>query len=552
MTALFTNSNGSTHRGLVLATWLTSVLVAVPILFVMLSLFTPDNGSWQHLINTTLPGYIGNTFLLMLLVFSFSITLGVTTAWLVATTNFPGRSFMSWALVLPLAAPAYIVAYVYTDLLEYAGPLQSVLRDLTGWTARDYWFPAIRSLPGAALMISLVLYPYIYLFARAAFVQRSATLFEAARTLGKSPLAAFWQVALPAARPAIAGGAALVLMETVADYGVVDYFGVPTFSTGIFRTWFAMGEQIAALKLAAVMFIVVATLVVIERASRRGEVSTSSVRDGSSQRGRLKPFPAALAFFACALPVTLGAVIPVLVLVSHAVKTGDPQLGQSFWPYVNNSLTAATVAAGVATLIALLLSYTQRLNRGRFTQYATQLSTLGYALPGTMIAIGLLAPLSSLDRQVAGFLNTSFDISTGLILTGTIAALVYAYVIRFLTVAFNACNSGLETIHGSLDDAARSLGAAPRELFTRIHLPLLRNSVFAAVLLVFVDVMRELPATLILRPFNFETLATRVYRLASDERLPEASTAALAIVVIGLVPVLLLSFLTRQNRADSK
>ena len=527
--------------------WLVSGLAILPVLFVVLSLFQPDNGAWQHLTETILPSYIGNTLLLMGLVFVFATSIGVSTAWLVATTRFPGDRLFSWALVLPLAAPAYIVAYVYTDLLEYAGPVQSFLRDMTGWGRTDYWFPQIRTLPGAALMISLVLYPYIYLFARAAFLQRSHTLFEVARTLGLTPLAAFWRVALPAARPAIAGGAALVLMETVADYGVVDYFGVPTFSTGIFRTWFALGEQTAALKLAALMFIVVATLVVIERASRRGEVSTSLARDAGTQPFRLRGFHAILAMLACALPVVLGAIIPICVLLSYTLKGGDGQLGAAYWGFVRNSVTVALIAAGLATLLALGLNYTLRLNNTVLNRYAIQISTLGYALPGTLIAVGLLAPLTGFDRQLASFLSSTFNISTGLILTGSIGALIYAYIIRFLTVSYNACHGGFESVPRTYDHAARTLGASPARLFSDIHFPLMRNSILAGIILVFVDVMRELPATLILRPFNFETLATRVYRLASDERLAEASTAALTIVLIGLIPVISLSLLTKNR-----
>ncbi len=514
---------------------------------VVLSLFQYDNGSWQHLVETTLFTYISNTTLLMLLVFIFSSLIGVSTAWLVTATKFPGAKLLSWALVLPLAAPAYIIAYVYTDLLEFSGPVQSWLRDLMGWSAGDYWFPTIRSLPGAALMLSLVLYPYIYIFTRAAFMQRSATLFEAARSLGKSPLSAFWQIALPAARPALAGGAALVMMETIADYGVVDFFSIPTFSTGIFRTWFALGERMAALKLAAVMFIVVATLVAIERYSRRGMVASGNSKDAAHQPTQLKGFHVLIALSVCALPILLGAIIPIAVLINLHITVGDPKFGAEFISYISNSIFVALIAALMATALAILLNYTQRLNTGHIHRYAVQISTLGYALPGTLIAVGLLAPLTTIDRDLSLFLNAQFNISTGLILTGTVAALIYAYVIRFLTVAYNACHGGLENIHPSLDHAARSLGASPAGLLSRVHLPIMRNSVIAAILLVFVDVMRELPATLILRPFNFETLATRVYRLASDERIAEASTAALTIILIGFIPVVLVSLLTKEQ-----
>ena len=532
-----------------LTSLLVSALIAIPMLFILLSLFGPTDPAWTHLRQTILPSYIGNSLLLMLQVTIYSTLIGVSTAWLVAATEFPGRRIFSWALMLPLAAPAYIIAYVYTDLLEFSGPVQTLFRSITGLEGGEYAFPPIRSLTGAALMLSLVLYPYIYLLARAAFAQRSAILFDAARTLGSSPWQAFFNIALPSARPAIAAGLALVLMETLADFGVVDYFGIPTFSTGIFRTWFALGEKAAAMKLAAILLLFVMVLVILEKNSRKVH-SSAYAGDAKLRRFRLKNKQAVAAFISCALPVALGCVIPLSILVSKAITIGDPKVGFGFIDFIWNSATVSVLAVVFAVSVALLLTYAQRIAPNHSTAVSTQIATLGYALPGAMLAVGLLAPLSQLDHWLAEFFLKQFDWQSGLLLTGTIAALVYAYVVRFLTVAYNSVNSGLERIPKIYDQAARSLGASSFKLVNTIHLPLMRRSIIAATILVFVDTLRELPATLMLRPFNFETLATRVYRLASDERLAEASTAALVILAIGLIPVLLLNWLQESNELN--
>lgn len=534
------------HLGWTAASSLISLLVALPILVLFYYLFAPGGEVWEHLRATTLPGYIGNSLALMGLVALFASLLGIPTAWLVAATEFPGRRVLSWLLVLPLAAPAYVIAYLYTDLLDFAGPVQSWLRSTFDLSAGDYWFPSIRNITGAALLLSLVLYPYVYLLARAAFSARAGVHFEAARALGKSPFIAFFRVALPAARPAVAGGLALVLMETLADFGVVDYFSIPTFSTGIFRTWISMGEKEAAMKLASVMLLFVIALVAFESLSRRGRF------DSGTNHGKMTPMTltgskASLAAFVCALPVLFGFIIPVLTLTGYTLSGGDQMLGRGFSGYVTNTLSVASVAAIIATLLALLLAYTQRLTNNPITAATIRISTLGYALPGLLLAIGLLGPVTGYDRALTGYMAETFGWSGGLVLTGTTVLLVYAYVIRFLTVSFNTVSGGLQAISPSMDAAARSLGSTPFGVIRRIHLPLLRPSLAIATLLVFVDVVRELPATLILRPFNFETLATRVYRLASDERLAEASTAAITIVLVGLIPVLLLDRLGNRH-----
>ncbi|MDE0422943.1 MAG: iron ABC transporter permease [Gammaproteobacteria bacterium] len=529
--------------------WVIATLVGIPIIVVAAALVTPESASWSHLRETVLAGYVVNTIALTVAVGGLAALIGVAAAWTVATREFPGRRVFSWALVLPLAAPAYVVAYVYTDLLEFAGPLQSALRAATGWAAGDYWFPPIRSLPGAALVLSLVLYPYVYLLARTAFETQAASLFEAARVLGAPPRRAFGTVALPAARPIIAGGVALAMMETVADYGVVDYFGVSTFTTGIFRTWFALGDRAAALELAAWLFVLALVLVLAEHTARRGRYSNPVARDVVAPRLLLHGTRAALATIGCSIPVLLGFVVPVGVLAAHAVALGDPLFGTGFGDFVTNSVLVASATAGVATLLAVCLAYSGRLSGGRSTGLALRAATLGYALPGTVVAVGVLVPLAFLDKSIARFL-AGHGMDVGLLLTGTVAALVFTYVVRFLTVAYNACDGGMAKVHRNLDAAARTLGATPRRVLAAVHFPLTRAALASAALLVFIDVMKELPATLILRPFNFETLATRVYRLASDERLAEASTAALAIVLVGVVPVVLLNLTSARRRKD--
>ncbi|MEM9114033.1 MAG: iron ABC transporter permease [Myxococcota bacterium] len=514
--------------------------VAVPIMAVLASLGTPGDTEWQHIRTVVLPEVVVNTLWLMAQVALYCLIIGVSTAWLTTATSFPGHRFLAATLALPLAMPAYIMAYVYTDLLDYSGPIQTGLRAFFE-LGPDAALPEIRSLPGAAFVMSLSLYPYVYLLARVAFLQRSMRLFDAARTLGARPRRAFFRVALPSARTSIAGGVSLVLMETLADFGVVEYFGVPTFSTAIFRIWFASGERLAAMKLAAVLFVFVVVLVVLEKWTRSGGQAQGLDVEGSFQPAPLRGWKALVAMATCGAPVLFGCVLPIAMLAKMAVTEGDPLLGSEFLGFAGNSVWVAVCACVVTVLAALILSFARSHGTHWTTIIAIQISTLGYALPGTLLAVGLLPPVLALDRWLAGGLEAQFGMRTGLILTGTVFVLVYAYLTRFLTVAFNTTSSALERIPPAYGHAARSLGATPSKVLRRIQMPLMGRAVWTAMLLVFVDTMRELPATLLLRPFNFETLATRVYRLAADERLAEASSAALTIVLIGLIPVFLLN-----------
>ena len=544
-----TNSGDGSGRWTA-AALVIALLAGLPIAAILWESLVGGTGALGQIAGTVLPTYIANTLLLMLLAGGLAGVTGTGCAWLIAATRFPGRRVLGWALVLPLALPAYLAAYIYAGLLDYAGPVQSALRASTGWGASDYWFPDIRSLGGGAFVLGIVLYPYVYLLARTAFATQSLTQFRAARSLGAAPVRAFWYVALPAARPAIAGGLALVLMEVLADFGVAEYFAIPTFSTGIFRSWLAMGDKPAALKLAAVMLLFVIALVAWEAHTRRGRTDS---RDGLAARGvedeplvALLPLGKALAFAACLTPVLLGFVLPAGYLVSLAISDTAQNAAGDLTTYLGGSLRLGIAAASLCLVAALVLAFARARSASRVTAGAIRLATLGYALPGALLAVGLLAPLGAFDVTLTRFARDNLGYGGGLLLTGTSAVLVYALSVRFMTVAYNSVSGGLARIPPGLDAAARSLGASPARVLARIYAPLLAPSLGGAAALVFIDTLRELPATLILRPFNLETLATRTYRLAGDERLVEAAIPALIMIAAGLLPVLVLNRLSRR------
>ena len=527
-----------------------ALLVGMPIASVLLNLFAGGTGeTWSHLAGTVLPEYVANTLWLCLGVGCGVVVVGVVTAWLTAMHDFPGRRVFEWALVLPLAMPAYVLAYVYTDFLQFVGPLQTMLRETFGWQKGDYWFPDVRSLGGAITMFVFVLYPYVYMIARTAFMERASGMLEAARTLGVGPWASFFRVSLPLARPAVAAGAALALMETLADYGTVSYFAVQTFTTGIYRAWFALGDRIAAAQLAAALLGFVILLLVLERLSRgRARFHNTTGRNRPLPGRRLAGWPGLAASLACLLPLAVGFLLPAALLLRLALAEGDAQFGARFVMLARNSFVLAGITAACAVMLAVLLAYSARLSRGLLSRGLNRAVGLGYAVPGSVIAVGVLIPVTRLDNGIAALWSAAFGSNPGLLLTGGIAALVYAYLVRFLAVALQTVSASLSKITPSMDDAAKSLGCAQGEMLRRVHVPLLRGSLFTAGLLVFVDVMKELPATLVMRPFNFDTLATQTYTLASDERLAEASTAALAIVAVGLVPLVALSRQIARSR----
>ncbi len=519
-----------------------------PILVVFSSVFTNDSATWNHLAQTVLGTYVLNSFYLVVGVAVGTTVLGVATGWLVSACQFPGRSVWEWMLLLPLAAPAYLLAYVYTELLAFYGPVQTWLRNLAGWqTVNDYWFPNIRSLGGGIVMLVLVLYPYVYLLSRVAFLEQSVCSMEASRSLGANPWRSFWQVALPLARPSIVSGLALALMETLNDYGTVQFFGIDTFTTGIFRTWFGLGERQTAMQLAAVLMTIVLWLILLEAWSRRQRRYYQNFQlHRSPVRYQLQGWRAILAVAICVLPILLGFVIPVAELIKLALETESPRL--DFLILSRNSFVLAGLAGLLGAGLGTIFAYIRRIGNDRLVQSSLQIASLGYAIPGSVIAVGTLVPLGNLDRWLNDILSRSIGVKPGLILSGTIVALIFAYLIRFLAVPLNSISSSLGKVKPHLDEAAQSLGVNRWGILWRVHAPLIWGSILTGALLMFVDVMKELPATLVMRPFNWETLAVRVYQYAADERLGEAALPALAILAVGVLPVFILSWQITRTR----
>ena len=520
---------------------MVAALMAVPIFVVVVFVFTADPEVWNHLRETVLADYITNSLLLMLGVGAGVLMLGVPAAWFTSVCEFPGRRVFVWALLLPLAFPAYIIAYTYTGLMDYAGPVQTFIREVTGLGYGEYWFVEIRSLVGAMGMLSLVLYPYVYLLTRAAFLEQSVSSLEVSRTLGYSITHSFFKVAIPLARPAIATGLTLALMETLADYGTVQYFGVSTFTTGIFRTFYGFGDAAAACQLSATLLLFVAALVLAERYSRReARYHSAGQQAASGRRIQLHGWKAAWAWVGCMIPVVFGFIIPALVLLKWSMFDADWG-GAGFLSLIWHSFYLALAAALIAVALALVLAYARRIQPGAAVRASVTVAGMGYAIPGTIIAVGVIVPLAWLDHQLISLIKNLLDVDVGLLLSGSLVALLFAYTVRFLAVSLGAVQSGLEKIKPSLDDAGRSLGHRSMDVLKRIHVPMMRSSVLTALLIVFVDVLKELPATLMLRPFNYNTLAVRSYELASDERLIDAAPPSLMIVLVGILPVILLS-----------
>ncbi|MGQ0457382.1 MAG: ABC transporter permease [Hyphomicrobium sp.] len=528
-------------------------ILAMPILAILWIAAAGDDGAWSHLIRTVLPMALLNTLALMFGACAGALLIGTAAAWLVTMHRFPGRAVADKLLVLPLAMPLYVIAYAYVEFLDYAGPVQSALRASFGWSAAgDYWFPGVRSLGGAIAMFSLALYPYVYLTARASFEQQSACVLEVARTLGRTAGRTFWEIALPLARPALAAGAALVAMESMNDLGAVQYLGVETLSASIYATWLQRGSLPGAAQLAVVLLGLVAALLLAERALRGG---------GSTQattgRHRAIPFEDLCgwqgwaALVAALLPMALGFALPFLVIAIQAVAHFDRSASAGLAHAALNSLTLAGIVAAVALATALAVAYGVRISRGVVTRAASQIASFGYALPGAVLAIGLIAPLAAFDNGVDAWMRGAFGVSTGLLLSGSLFAVTLALVIRFLAVAIGSVEAGLQRISPNLDAAARTLGAGGAMTLLRVHLPILAPALGAAALLVFVDAMKELPATLLLRPFNFETLATYVYGLTAAEAFEEAALGAVAIVLVGLAPVIWLHKAIAEGRAGS-
>ena len=546
---------GSGRRRFTLDAWTVAaaaigMFVAIPVGSVLLTALGPSDGIWSHLVSTVLWVYVGNTLWLMLGVGVGTIAIGTSTAWLVTMYRFPGRRVLSWALLLPLAVPSYILAFVITDQLEYAGNVQAALRGVFGWTSpREYWFPEIRSLGGATVVLSLVLYPYVYLLARAAFIEQSFGLFEASRTLGRTPLASFFTVAAPLARPAIAVGVALALMETLNEFGTIDFFAVPTLTAGIFDVWLNMDSTTGAAQLASVLVTFTLVLVVVERGSRRSRrYHETTTRVQALPEYPLPTVRGIAALVWCATPVALGFVLPAWVLGGYAVTFYAETLEADYLAYVRNSMTLAACAAVVVALAGIVLAYGVRLSPRRAMRWLAEFAAIGYAIPGAVLAVGIMVPLGYFDNAIDAASRTLFGVPLGLLVSGTAVGLVIGYAVRFLALGYRTVDSGLSRVTPGIEGAARTLGAGPARSLLRVHLPIIRPSIVTAALLVFVDTMKELPLTLILRPFNFDTLATFVYQYASDELLEECALGALTIVAAGVVPVILMSRTITRSR----
>jgi len=518
-----------------------AALCLLPMVAVALAAAFGTTDTLRHLADTVLLRYTLTTLYLIVVVVIGTAIIGAGAAWLVTMTRFPGRGALEIMLALPFAFPAYVMGYVYTDFLDHPGAVQTLLRSLTGWGPRDYWFPEIRSLGGAGLMFVLVLYPYVYLLARSAFLRESVTANLAARSLGRSPFSAFWSVSLPIARPAIAGGVLLAVMETIADFGTVSYFGIQTFATGIYTSWFSLGDRGGAAQLAFCLLTFALLLALLEQMQRGAARSHGAGKQETRPRPTvLRGWHAVGAFAFCAVPVFFGFLLPVVLLLEMSLHSQQNLFSERYLHFITNSLQLASIAALATVFFAVMLASFKRFCPGKTARMASNIARIGYAVPGGVIAVGLLVPFAALDNHIDAIARTYFGASTGLIFTGTISVLVMAYMVRFIAAALNTYDSGLATLNTSIEFASRTLGSSSGGILYRVHWPILKTSVFTALLIVFVDVMKELPATLIMRPFNFDTLAVQAHRLASDERLAGAAMPSLIIVLIGLLPVILL------------
>ncbi|WP_395949013.1 ABC transporter permease [Aeromonas mytilicola subsp. aquatica] len=526
--------------GWIAGSWATALLLGLPVLALIFSAFSADGDLFRHLADTVLLDYLGNTSGLVLGVVLLSLLFGVPTAWLVAMCQVPGRRVLQWALMLPMAMPSYIVAYVYTDLLDYSGPLQAGLRSLFDWQSpADYWFPAIRSLGGAAWVLALVLFPYVYLLARASFLEQSVSLIHSSRLLGCTPWQSFRRLSLPLARPAIMVGASLVAMETLADFATVHFFAINTLTTAIYDTWLGYGSLATAARLSCLMLLAVVLLIALERRSRqRQQVFQKSMGHEQPLRYPLKGASRLLAGLWCWGLVLAGFGLPFVILLDYGVRYFELSWTPEFVRFAGNSLLISALTALLAMAIALLLGFFRRLDGGTRSLLPLRIAATGYAMPGTVLAIGVLVPLTALDfglNDLAEWLGMQ---GPGLLLTGTLTAIVFGYLVRFVAIAIGSVESSMGKVSPSLDMAARSLGQGTGGMLRRVHLPLVRRGLFAGAMLVFIESMKELPAALLLRPFNFETLATHVYQFVSDEMLERGALGAIVIVLVGLVPLI--------------
>jgi iron(III) transport system permease protein len=526
-------------------------LLALPTLSMIVLAFKPAGLAWQHFMINVLPHYLSQTMQLLAGTGLLASLLGVTLAWLVTFYNFPLRNLLQWLVLLPLSIPAYIVSFTFVDFFNYAGPLQTNLRAFMGWQKPgDYYFPDIRSMLGAICVLGFSLYPYVYLAARAVFLKQSMNQVDVARTLGKTPMQVLWNIILPQARPAIIVGVMMVLMECLNDIAAVGFFGVQTLTLGIYAAWLGQSDLGSAAQLALVLLLFVGLLIYIEKRARGSQL-------GQTLQTRTKPIERKnvnrgwLATFICLTPFAIGFALPAILLLSHAMRRLGNFADENFISAATNSLALA-IAASVATLgVGLCFAYANRLTGSTFIRRLTNMSSLGYAVPGTVVAIGVLVASGQFDNGLDQWMRSQFNVSTGLVLSGGVGAILFAYVTRFVMMAFGTLESGLQKVTPNMDAVARTLGRGAWTVFRDIHMPLMRPALTTAAILVFVDAMKELPATLLLRPFGFSNLATQVFELASLEKIEDSSVPALALIIVGLIPVILLSLNLRDPAIKS-
>ncbi|MBA5762193.1 iron ABC transporter permease [Vibrio sp. 404] len=527
--------------------WKTSsgaltLLLVLPIFAIFFTAVGETNELFSHLLSTVMPTYTFNTVALAVGVMLLSLLFGIPSAWLMAMCRLPSEKILQWALVLPLAMPGYIVGYIFTDWFDFAGPIQIVLRDLMGWQAGDYWFPDIRTLGGAIVVLALVLYPYVYLLCRAAFMEQNVSLLQSARLLKCSPWESFYRISLPLVRPAIAVGLSLVAMETIGDFGTVSYFAVNTLTTAVYDTWLGYSSLTAAAKISAIMLVFVILLLSTERYSRRKQkLFQNHFSSREDFRYELHGWKKWLALVWCWGLVSVAFLFPLGQLLIYAYKYFAQSWTAEFQQYALNSLYVSLTAAVIAVAIALVVNFYQRLSAKRTAVAFMRLSSLGYAVPGTVLAIGVMVPVLFMDHLVNDIAKAMEWGRPGLIFSGSMFAIIFALVVRFSAVAIGSIESGLSKVSPSLDMASRTMGCNSNQMLRRVHLPLIRRGALIAALLVFIESMKELNASLLLRPFNFETLATYVYNFASDEHLELAAMPAVLLVLVGLVPLVLVN-----------
>ena len=520
-----------------LASLAIAAVVAAPILIVFAAWLGPSTETWTHLANTVLPGLLRNTLVLILGVGSGVFVLGVGLAWLTTMCEFPGRRIFEWSLMLPLAIPAYVLAFVVVGLLDYSGPVQGAIRELF---ASSRWFPSVRSEGGVVVVMTLAFYPYVYMLARAAFLGQGRNVLDTGRVLGLSPWASFFRISLPMARPAIAAGIALALMETLADFGAVSIFNYDTFTTAIYKAWFGFFDLAAAAQLASLLLLFVAVALIVEKQMRGRARYDVTGKLASEARFRLTGWRAAAASLAAGSVMMLAFVIPVIQLGLWAWQSALSDLDMRYFRFFFNTLFLGAIGAGLTAFMAVLLAYTYRLSPEHFTRAAIRFATLGYALPGSVLAVGIMLSFVWLDQQISDTALVVFGVKLSQVLTGSLIALLLAYAVRFMAVAYGPIDSAFERIKPSLLQAARSLGASNWQILWRVSIPMLRAGMFSAALLVFVEVMKEMPATLLLRPFGWDTLATRIFEMTAEGEWERAAVPALTLVLAGLIPVVML------------